>query len=171
MSIFVKKGDKPLTPVQLEKRSQKYIKRSWPESKREQSIRKNDGEFTAFIVEFSTDHATNIAYNTFNWQLAEYRKAVSRLEKYVLSVGRAEVYEEQPTGEFDEEGNEITESVLVQAAIEPLDATVVISVYDEMTEVSSDHDAPNPLIVADEAEREAAEAVLAVTPADIKGFA
>jgi hypothetical protein len=170
MNIFVTKGDKPLTPVQLEKRSQKYIKRSWPEAKREQSMRKDDGEFTAFIVQFSKDHAVNTADNTFNWQLSEYRKATTRLAKYELSVGRPEIYEDQPTGEFDDEGNDIIVPVLVQADIEPLDATVVVPVYDEETDTTSEHVVPNPLIVADEAERAEATATFDATPLDVKAF-
>ena len=73
---------------------------------------------------FSANHDVNITNNTFNWQLSEYRKATARLAQYVLADGRAEVWEDQPTGEYDEEGKEVMESVLVQTAIEPLEPTV-----------------------------------------------
>ena len=73
MTIFVNKGDLPLTPVQLEKRAQKHIKRVWSDQAREKSIRLADGGFDAFMASFSADHDENIANNTFNWKLAEYR--------------------------------------------------------------------------------------------------
>ena len=89
MTQFVTKGDAPLTPVQLEKRAQKHIKRVWPDQAREKSIRLADGAFDAFMSTFSTNHDVNIANNTFNWQLQEYRTATARLAQYVLADGRA----------------------------------------------------------------------------------
>jgi hypothetical protein len=169
MTQFVAKGDMPLTPVQLEKRAQTYIKRSWPEQNREQSIRKGDGLFDAFMTAFSADHAVNTTNNTFNWQLLEYRKATARLARYVLADGRPEVWEDQPTGEYDEEGNEVMESVLVQSAVEPLDATVEVTTYDVDGNGTTETVA-NPLIVADDAERELAQSVIDQTPEEVKEY-
>ena len=162
MTIFVTKGDLPLTAAQLEKRAQKYINRSWPEQAREKSIRLADGAFDAFMSTFSADHDVNTANNTFNWQLQDYTKATSRLARYVLSEGRPEVYKDQPTGEF------LTESVLVQTAIDPLDAQVEQTVYDDEGNVTGTTMVANPLIVADDAERDAAQAVVDATPQDVK---
>ena len=136
MTLFVTKGDQYLTPVQLEQRAQKYIRRSWPDQKREKSIRLGDGQFDAFMATFSTNHDTNKANNTFNWQLEQYRKATKRLAQYVLADGRPELTEMQPTGEqvFNEETGEMEDvlhEVVVQTAVEPLPATVEIKVYDE----------------------------------------
>jgi flagellin-like hook-associated protein FlgL len=166
MTQFVTKGDAPLTPAQLEKRAQKYIKRSWPDQAREKSIRLADGAFDAFMATFSANHDVNIANNTFNWQLAEYRKATARLARYRLADGRPEVYEDQPTGEYDDEGNEVMESVLVQTAIDPLDATVEQTTYDDEGNATTET-VDNPLIVADDAERAAAQAVVDNTPEDV----
>jgi flagellin-like hook-associated protein FlgL len=166
MTQFVTKGDAPLTPTQLEKRAQKYIKRSWPDQAREKSIRLADGAFDAFMATFSANHDVNIANNTFNWQLAEYRKATARLAQYRLADGRPEVYEDQPTGEYDDEGNEVMESVLVQTAIDPLDATVEQTTYDDEGNATTET-VDNPLIVADDAERAAAQAVVDNTPEDV----
>jgi flagellin-like hook-associated protein FlgL len=166
MTQFVTKGDLPLTPAQLEKRAQKYIKRSWPDQAREKSIRLADGAFDAFMATFSANHDVNIANNTFNWQLAEYRKATARLARYRLADGRPEVYEDQPTGEYDDEGNEVMESVLVQTAIDPLDATVEQTTYDDEGNATTET-VDNPLIVADDAERAAAQAVVDNTPEDV----
>ena len=91
MTLFVTKGDAPLTDAQLEKRAQRNIAKVWPDQAREKSIRLADGAFDAFMSTFSTNHDVNITNNTFNWQLAEYRKATARLAQYVLADGRAEV--------------------------------------------------------------------------------
>ena len=162
MTIFVTKGDLPLTAAQLEKRAQKHINRSWPEQAREKSIRLADDAFNEFMSTFSADHDVNTANNTFNWQLQDYTKATSRLARYVLSEGRPEVYKDQPTGEF------LTESVLVQTAIDPLDAQVEQTVYDDEGNVTGTTMVDNPLIVADDAERDAAQAVVDATPQDVK---
>tara|TARA_R110000772_G_scaffold6483_5_gene22640 strand:- start:520 stop:1035 length:516 start_codon:yes stop_codon:yes gene_type:complete len=171
MSHFVTKGDLPLTPVQLERRAQKHIKRVWSDQARERSIRLADGAFDAFMTTFSADHDENVANNTFNWQLAEYGNAVARLAQYVLTDGRPEIREDQPTGEYDEEGNEVVESVLVQSAVEPLDATVeqLVWVDDPMVEPTLEV-IPNPLIVADTDERAAAQAVVDGTPDEVKVY-
>lgn len=172
MTIFVTKGDLPLTPAQLEKRAQKWISRSWNTQAREKSIRLADGAFDAFMTSFSANHDVNLVNNTFNWQLLEYRKATARLARYVLADGREEVYEDQPTGEYDEEGNEVMESVLVQTSVEPLEATVEQLVYSDDPDVEPTTEiVPNPLIVADTEERAAAQAVVDATPKDVKGFA
>lgn len=169
MTIFVNKGDAPLTPAQLEKRSQKHIKRSWPDQAREKSIRLGDGAFDAFMAIYSANHDINIANNTFNWQLAEYRKATARLAKYRLADGKLEETIETPTGQYDEEGNEIVD-VTVIPAIELLDAQVEETVYDEEGNVTGTIMVDNPLIVEDDAEREAAQAVIDATPEDVKNF-
>lgn len=174
MTIFVAKGDQYLTPVQLERRAQKYIRRSWSDQRREKSIRLGDGQFDAFMTDFSANHDTNKANNTFNWQLEQYRKATKRLAQYVLADGRPELTEMQPTGEqvYNEETGEMEDvlhEVVVQTAVEPLPATVDVLVYDE-----NDPDAapttqtvPNPRIVQDEEERAAAQAVVDGTPDDV----
>ncbi|MFY9240492.1 MAG: hypothetical protein WAO78_16770 [Roseovarius sp.] len=171
MTLFVNKGDAPFTPAQLEKRAQKYITRSWPAQAREKSIRTADGAFDAFMTAFSADHDVNVANNTFNWQLQDYRKATARLVQYRLADGRPEVWEDQPTGEYDPEtGEEIMESVLVQTAIDPLDAQVEQPVYDDEGNQTGTEMVDNPLIVQDDAEWAAALAVVDATPDDVKSF-
>ena len=169
MTQFVAKGDMPLTPVQLEKRAQKYIKRSWPDQAREKSIRLSDGLFDAFMTDFSVNHDENIANNTFNWQLAEYRKATARLEKYRLAGGKPEETIETPTGQYDEDGNEIMD-VTVIPAIEPLPAQVEETTYDDEGNATGTTMVDNPEIVRDDAERAAAQAVIDATPQEVKDF-
>ena len=167
MTTFVAKGDAPLTDAQLEKRAQRYIARDWPAQDREKSIRLPDGAFDAFMVTFSSNHATNVANNTFNWQLQEYGKASSRLARYRLADGRPEIVEQLPTGEFDDMGEPILVATVTQTAVEPLVATVEQTTYDidgnETTETVA-----NPLIVTDDEERAAAQAVVDGTPQPVK---
>ena len=169
MTVFVNKGDLPLTSAQIEKRAQKHIKRIWSDQAREKSIRLADGMFDDFMTSFSVDHDVNLANNTFNWKLAEYRKATARLARYVLADGRAEVYEDQPTGDYDEEGNEVMVSVLVQAAVDPLDATVEVTTYD-VDGNGTIETVANPLIVEDGAERAAAQSIVDGTPDDVTAW-
>ena len=112
---------------------------------------------------------------TFNKQLREYVAAVERLEHYILSEGRPEVREDivvetrevfnEETGEF--ETVNITENVITQTAIEPLEATVEVTEYDPETMESTTTTVPNPLIVKDEEERAEAQLIVDNTPAAV----
>ena len=113
----------------------------------------------------------------FNQQLAAYRVAVARLAQYVLADGREEVREMQPTGEqvFNEETMEMEDvmhEVIVQTAIEPVEATVTRLVYsDDMDAEPTEETIENPLITTDGAERTAAQAVVDATPQPVKDAA
>ena len=112
---------------------------------------------------------------TFNKQLREYVAAVERLEHYILSEGRPEIREDvvvETKEVWNEESEEyetvnITENVITQTAIEPLEATVEVTEYDEETMESTTTTVPNPLIVKDEEERAAAQAVIDATPQEV----
>jgi|TARA_R100000030_G_scaffold100669_1_gene94270 hypothetical protein len=106
-------------------------------------------------------------------QTERYATALKRLDQYVLSVGRPEITEEVEvvTGKTwvgDENGswveNTTTETVVLYNAIDPLPATV--EVFNQETE--SMETVPNPLIVKDEEERAAAQAVVDATPQQVK---
>jgi len=106
-------------------------------------------------------------------QTERYATALKRLDQYVLSVGRPEITEEVEvvTGKTwvgDETGswveNTTTETVVVYNAIDPLPATV--EVFNQETE--SMETVSNPLIVKDEEERAAAQAVVDATPQQVK---
>ena len=169
MTVFIAKGDEVLTDAQLSKRTQKYIDIDWPEWKRERSVRLNDGLFNSYMTTVSADTDTNRANNTFNQQLADYRAATDRLAQYRLADGRAEVTEEVGTGEFDDDGNEIMETVIVQTAIDPLPAQVEETTYDDDGNATTSM-VDNPAIVQDDAERAAAQAVIDSTPQSVKDF-
>ena len=112
---------------------------------------------------------------TFNKQLSEYTAAIARLDNYILADGRAEVTEMQDTLEVivdddgipvlndDGENTYVQEEVVVVSAIEPLEATVEQTVYDEDDEPTVET-IENPLITTDNAERVAAQAVVDNTP-------
>ena len=110
----------------------------------------------------------------FNQQLAAYRTATARLAQYVLADGREEVREMQPTGEqvFNEETMEMEDvmhEVIVQTAIDPVEATVTRMVYSEdMDAEPTEETIENPLITTDVAERTAAQATVDATPQAVK---
>ena len=171
--IFVHKGMKPLTSQQLNRRTQKYIDRDFPQWKRERSMRKADGLFDTYMDGVEADTDTNRANNEFNWNLEQYRKAVLRLEQYELSVGVPESSEEVPTGEttYNEETGETTEvtETVVTPAIEPLEATIeVVNVDDEGNETTETVD--NPLIVQDVAERAQAQSIIDNSSEEVRRF-
>jgi hypothetical protein len=173
MTIFVNKGEAPLTDAQLEKRSQRYIARDWSPQAREKSIRLSDGSFDAFMATHSANHDINIANNLFNTQLAAYREAVARLDRYVLADGRQEVKEMQPTGEqvFNEETGEMEDvlaEVVVQTAIEPVAEFVEQTSYTEDGETVTES-VRNPVIVEDEVQRAEAQSVVDATPQEVIG--
>ena len=110
----------------------------------------------------------------FNQQLADYRVAVARLAQYVVADGRAEVTEMQPTGEqtFNEESGEMEDvmhEVIVQTAIDPVEATVERTVYgDDPDAEPTVETIENPLITQDNEERAEAQAVVDATPQEVK---
>ena len=109
---------------------------------------------------------------TFNKQLREYVDAIERLSQYVLLEGREEVREDvvvetkevvnEETGEI--ETVNVTEEVITQTAIEPLEEFVEVTTFNEETIESTTETVRNPLVVKDEEERAAAQAVIDATP-------
>jgi len=108
----------------------------------------------------------------FDLQTERYIKATERLSQYVLLEGRPEIREDvvvETREVFNEETGEletvnITENVITQTAIEPLEETVEVTEYDEETMESTTTTVRNPLIVKDEEERASAQAVVDATP-------
>jgi len=108
----------------------------------------------------------------FDLQTERYIKATERLSQYILLEGREEVREtvvvrteevfNEETGEV--ETNEIAEEVITQTAIEPLEEFVEVTTTDPETMESTTESVRNPLVVKDEEERAAAQAVVDATP-------
>lgn len=185
MSLIVNivKGGKPMKPATLGKQIPAYMASlGWDQRMRDQATYLGvlvaagtiPGSATwdkanADMYQFNLDLAETQAVNTFNLQLEAYRKAAARLARYRLADGRAEVIEAQPTGETDEAGDPVMESVVVQAAIDPLEATVEQIIYDEEGNAATET-VPNPAIVTDDAERAEAQAVVDATPQEVKDF-
>ena len=127
-----------------------------------------------FEGDIPTELQTAADAKQFAQQVSAYVSATARMSKYQLSVGREEVVESQPTMEqvFNEETFEMDDvmaDVITQTAIEPLDATVEVTTQ-EMDEDPVTETVANPLIVADDAERAEAQAVIDSTPTPVKTF-
>lgn len=131
-----------------------------------------------FANEISADLQTAADTKQFNQQLADYRVATARLAQYIVSVGRTEVVESQPTGEqvFNEETMamvDVMHDVITVTAVEPVEATVTRMVYSEDDPMAEpvEETIENPLITTDVAERADAQAVVDGTPQEVKDAA
>ena len=108
----------------------------------------------------------------FDLQTERYIKATERLSRVILLEGREEISEIVTVGTeevFNEETGEvetvnITEIVITQTAIEPLEEFVEVTTTDPETMESTTESVRNPLVVKDEEERAAAQAVVDATP-------
>ena len=200
MTIFIKKGDAPLSLRQATKRGMAHVAAELAQA----GARTGDEEllrviphadltprlaavvqalghasYQAYALGWEADNLVNGEHNLFNHQLAAYRAAQARLARYRLADGRPEITEElqaiddlcQPV--FDEtNGEPVMETVVVQAALDPLPAEVERPIYDEVTgEQTGTEMVSNAEIVRDEAERADARAVVDETPAEVIEFA
>ena len=180
--INIKQGDAPVSSATIQRAKEPVMAaRGYPQEMRDDAIfaimtdpagAKAQAAIAA-LATFNADLLETMALNTFNAHLAAYRTAAARLTRYILADGRAEVYEDQPTGETDPEtGEPIMESVLVQTAIDPLDPEIEQDIRDPETgEITGTEMVPNPLIEADTAERAAAQSTVDSTPADVIAYA
>ena len=108
----------------------------------------------------------------FDLQTERYLKATERLSQYILSEGRPEIREDivvETKEVFNEETGEVetvnvTEEVITHTAIEPLEGFVEVTTIDPETLEETTESIRNPLVVKDEEERAAAQAVVDATP-------
>lgn len=184
MTVFISKGDAPMTYRQAVKRGLRYFNAQKADWEREQAIFEEDPAYVTWATQWVADNVVNAANNTFNGQLADYNAAVARLAEFEVSVGRPEIIEILPTGNYvvdEETGEPVIDpqtgdfqvevaEVVVQSLVEPLPATVEQDVYDEAGEVTGTEEVPNPLIVKDEQERAAAQATIDATPQEVIDF-
>jgi len=189
MTVFIQKGDAPLTVLQATKRGMAHVEaefslaggrkgdeelvRLMPQSalpERLQAIVLNLGhaDYATYAAAWEVDNVVNGTNNRFNHQLAAYRKAQARLSRYALSVGQEEITEERETGEFDEDGQPFLQIVIVQPAIEPEPAEIEQAVFEPEIGFIM---VPNPRVVTDQAERDMAQAVINATPEEVIEFA
>lgn len=171
MTVFIQKGDAPMTRRQAVKRGLRHFEAEKAYWEREQGLMESDPAYIAWAQQWIADNAVNTEHNIFNTQLAAYRAAVARLAQYRLAEGRPEVTEVQETGEFDPEtGEPVTATVVTQTAVDPLEPTIEQPVYDDEGNQTGTEQVPNPLIVQDDAERAEAQATIDATPAEVVAF-
>ena len=111
----IKRGDAPKTVAAIEKAKVRYMNaQGWPEHWRSEAMNSailSDTTHPLYqqaitaLTDFKARIVETQAINTFNAQLAEYRKAAARLTKHRLADGKPEETIETPTGTVDEEGN------------------------------------------------------------------
>ena len=114
--------------------------------------------------------ASRQALALFNHQLKLYTNAQTRLALYQVALGRTEVTEDVVIGqgldEVTEELVDVTETQITVTAIDPVDATVEQTTYDEEG-VATTSTVENPLITVDVAERATAQAIVDATPSAV----
>ncbi len=171
MTIFIQKGDAPMSVRQAVKRGLRYFEAQKQQYLREAGLLTDDADYKAWAAQWLSDNAVNGANNQFNHQLAAYRAALARLAQYRSATGRAQVTESRNTGALDDSGNPVTETVVVQPAIAPLPAEIEQAIILPETGAHTGTEmVANPAIVQDEAERAAAQAVIDATPPEVKAF-
>lgn len=107
----------------------------------------------------------------FNIQVINYTEAKERLSKYILSEGREARYEDMVIGQEQEEDgsySDVTDNVMVEPSIDPLDATIMITSHDLETDEITEEEIENPLITKDKLDRAAAQDVVDNTPQPVK---
>ena len=122
------------------------------------------------VLPDSADQALAISTHVNSWRFAQqveaYKVAKARVAQYQLSVGVPESSVTVVTGEaWNEEAGEmqdVTETI-VTPAIDALEATVEETTYDFDTDTSSTATVANPVIVKDNEERAAAQAIIDAT--------
>lgn len=123
-----------------------------------------------FTGDIPTELQTAADAKQFAQQVEAYKVAKARVAQYQLSVGVPESSETFVTGqEWNEEAMEmqdVTETVVIPA-IPALEATVEVTTQ-EMGEDPVTTTVANPLIVKDDEERAAAQAVIDATPQPVK---
>ena len=124
-----------------------------------------------FEGDIPTELQTAADAKQFAQQVEAYTVAKARVAQYQLSVGVPESTQTINTGrqEWNEEAGEmqdVTETFVIPA-IEPLEATVEVTTQ-EMGEDPVTTTVANPLIVKDDEERAAAQAVIDATPQPVK---
>ena len=125
-----------------------------------------------FEGDIPTDLQTAADAKQFAQQVEAYKEAKARVAQYQLSIGVPESTQTISTGrqEWNEEAEEmqdVTETFVIPA-IEPLEATVEETTYDLDTDTSTTSTVANPLIVKDNEERAAAQAIIDATPGPVK---
>ena len=200
MTVFIKKGDAPLSVRQATKRGMAHVAAELAQA----GARTGDEEllrvipqetlparlldvvkalghvsYEAFALGWEADNLVNGANNLFNHQIAAYRAAQARLTGYRLAEGRPEVTEERQV--IDELGNPLfheatgkplMELVVVQEAIDPIPMEIDQLIYDEATgEPTGSITVSNPETDRDDEERAAAQTVVDNTPAEVSKFA
>ena len=183
MSYIDLTGNKVFTSDQISKRLQSAIRQRVSNDDEMKAARLGRKAIKtvadeAFIAKVDAHIANCIADvklvqadNALLRSILAYKAAVARLAQYVLADGRVEVTEMQPTGEqvFNEDTMEMEDvlaEVITQSAIEPVEPTVEVTTYSDDEPVVSI--VTNPLIVVDEEERVAAQAVVDATPKEVK---
>ena len=194
MSVFINKGDKPLSIRQATTRGAQMVARQLgaagaragdetifsAKSHEELPQRLIDvlallpgspSSYSEYAAQWELSNETNSANNLFNHQLDAYRKHTARLSRYRLLDGRDEITEQRETEQVDGDGMPVFEAVVVSVKIEPLTEQIEQAIYnDEPGAPEGVELVPNPLVVEDERERQQAQMIIDSLPESVELF-
>ena len=194
MSVFINKGDKPLSIRQATTRGTQMVAqqlgaagaRAGDETifsaKNHEELPQrlidvlallpgSPSSYSEYAAQWELSNETNSANNLFNHQLEAYRKYSARLSQYRLLDGRDEITEQRETEEVDGDGMPIVETVIVSVKIEPLTEQIEQAIYnDEPGALEGVELVPNPLVVEDERERQQAQMIIDSLPESVELF-
>lgn len=187
--LNIKKGDAPKSATTIEKAKNQYMAaQGFCETKRSDLINRqliamaqnqSDPKYVAampVLADYQAKLTETLNINTFNAQLAEYKKAVARLAMVPLAEGREA--SEVGTGQFDPDP-ETGEPVEIMQAIEAVEPLVAVDVeypvFDEETgEQTGTVIEPDREVVArlekDAEERASKQAIVDKTPQEVKDW-
>ncbi len=141
-----------LSRGQFRRRIHNYIESQWP---RLDQLNDPEGfeQWQATLLPTARQAEANFAFNQI---YARYLQARARIDRYRKADGRPAETMDRMVG-LDADGDPIMETVITLLTIDPLPAMI--------------DGQPNPEIVADDAERAAAQAVIDAAPQDLIDFA
>ena len=166
----LEQGKPPLKPAHLARVIEGIVSGAITDAGMKMLAALNPAAYAAIAAASADLRDRFMADNTFNQQLADYRAAVARLAQVELSVGRKAYTEQVPTGEqvWDDKLMKMVDvmQTINHPAIDPVPATI-----DSVDDQGNPITIPNPVVVQDEAERAAAQAVIAATPPAVVTYA
>ena len=194
MTVFINKGDKPLSIRQATTRGTQMVARQLGaagaragdetifSAKNHEELPQrlidvlallpgSPSSYSEYAAQWELSNETNSANNLFNHQLEAYRKYTARLSQYRLLDGRDEITEQRETEQVDDDGMPIVETVVVSVKIEPLTEQIEQAIYNDETGAPEGVElVPNPIVVEDERERQQAQMIMDRLPESVELF-
>lgn len=161
MTVFIQKGDAPLSKREAEERGARIFTSQMIQWQREQGIVESDPDYLSWAADWVADNQVNAANNLFNHQLAGYRKHKAVLDTPFDDGSREAYVSEEIIGYRGLEAEPIYREY---EAVPAIPMTVTVSQTDPETGEAEEVEVEHPVRKADREAREFAQVVVALTP-------